>query len=269
MRRACRIAPVLFAAATPQHTANAQHAQIPANEKPIALFNGVDLKGWEGNIARFWSVANGAIVAKNNPADPLGPSSFLLTETRHKDFRLLCEVRLVKHWCHSGIAFRGRRFEYTPDPEQWPLERHAYQGPLLVVPGAAKNTVYGIFELYRRSWNEDAGNRAGGDGNWLVNIGDAGGVGSAHGWNRIELLCKGSRVRVALNGVEILDWIEPSPELIDAGPIGLQMHYVPIGEETEVHFRDLVISTCEQPGDNLITVDNGRQPLAAHDTSTP
>ena len=59
MRRACRIAPVLFAAATPQHTANAQHAQIPANEKPIALFNGVGLKGWEGNIARFWSVANG------------------------------------------------------------------------------------------------------------------------------------------------------------------------------------------------------------------
>ena len=78
-------------------------------------------------------------------------------------------------------------------------------------------------------------------------------IGSPHGWNQIEMLCVGARVRMAVNGRPLLDWTDPEPELIKAGPIGLQCHWMPVGESQETHFRGLVI--CEDPTeDRLITL---------------
>ena len=49
-------------------------------------------------------------------------------------------------------------------------------------------------------------------------------VGSLHGWNQIELLCIGERVRIVSNGVLVTDWTDPDPSLVAAGPIALQLH---------------------------------------------
>ena len=75
---------------------------------------------------------------------------------------------------------------------------------------------------------------------------------SLRGWNQVELLCVGARVRVAINGVCVTDWIEPEPSsMIAPGPIALQQHWMNIGEEQVVLFRGLVVS--EDPQDYLIT----------------
>src|SRR6185295_16711534 len=38
--------------------------KFPAGEKPAKLFNGNNLDGWEDQIEKYWSVNDGAIVAK-------------------------------------------------------------------------------------------------------------------------------------------------------------------------------------------------------------
>jgi hypothetical protein len=83
----------------------------------IKLFNGKDLKGWVGH-KHLWSVKEDYIDGLNT--QPIKVSTYLLTERKFSDFRLLATVKLVK-WqsdMHSGIAFWGRnapehKDEYT------------------------------------------------------------------------------------------------------------------------------------------------------------
>ena len=71
----------------------------------IKLFNGQNLEGWQGE-KKFWSVADGVIVGKN--LHPVKVSTYLLTERKFTDFRLLATVKLVRSEMHSGIALWGR-----------------------------------------------------------------------------------------------------------------------------------------------------------------
>ena len=52
-------------------------------------------------------------------------------------------------------------------------------------------------------------------------------VGHQHGWNKLEILAQGNRIRVVCNGTLIVDWRDPEPHRIRAGPIGLQCHSNP------------------------------------------
>jgi len=76
-------------------------------------------------------------------------------------------------------------------------------------------------------------------------------VGKQHDWNDLEILARGNRVRVAVNGVAVVDWRDPEPSRIKAGPIGLQLHSNMVPQE--VRFKDLVIETFPRE-DRLITV---------------
>lgn len=230
-------------------------ATFPLGEAPRALFNGSDLSGWIGKKGRYFSVNGaGSIVAKNNPADPLGPSTALLTESHHRNFRLLLEMRLVQSEMHSGIYFWGEQHSYAPPGYE--TEEFTYKGHLALVPGSnAQEGPWGLFDFYRRNWKEDRSKGSGGSGAMLVQdtLGMGMRVGSPHGWNQIELLCVGARVRMALNGCALLDWMDPSPELIKAGPIGLQCHWMPLGSTQETHFRGLVV-VDDPTEDRLITL---------------
>ena len=77
-------------------------AAFPASERPVALFDGSTLHGWTGKIGRYFFAENGSIVARNNSADPLGPSTALLTDRSFRNFRLVFEQRLVVSEMHSG-----------------------------------------------------------------------------------------------------------------------------------------------------------------------
>ena len=49
-------------------------------------------------------------------------------------------------------------------------------------------------------------------------------VGKQHEDNKLEILAQGNRVRVAVNGTQVIDWRDPLPDRIKEGPIGLQLH---------------------------------------------
>ena len=198
---------------------------VPPREgksETIKLFNGKDLKGWEGH-ENLWSVQDGVIVGKNT--DEVKVSTYLLTKRKFTDFRLTATVKLVQSEMHSGIAFWGRNA-----PEHG--DKYTYAGHLVMFPSG-----WGMFDLFGRN-------------GLPVDGGPAKKVGKQHDWNDLEILAQGNRVRVAVNGTQAVDWRDPEPKRIKEGPLGLQLHSNK--EPQEVHFKDLVLTTF--PEDKLTTV---------------
>jgi hypothetical protein len=195
---------------------------VPPREgksETIRLFNGKDLDGWEGHEA-YWSVRDGAIVGKND--GPVKVSTYLLTKGKYSDFRLTARVKLVESEMHSGIAFWGRLAPEQGDP-------YTYAGHLVMFPSG-----WGLFDLYGRRLLP-------------VDPAPAKKVGKQHDWNDLEILAQGNRIRVAVNGTPVVDWRDPSPERIQEGPIGLQLHSNKVPQE--VRFKDLVLTTFPPASD--------------------
>jgi hypothetical protein len=125
---------------------------------------------------------------------------------------------------HSGIAFWGRLAPEKGDP-------YTYMGHLVMFPSG-----WGMYDLHRR-------------GGLPVDGKAAKAVGRQHDWNDLEILAVGDRVRVAVNGVAVVDYKESKPELIAEGPIALQLHSNDGPQQVE--FKDLVLE--ENPKDDRLT----------------
>jgi hypothetical protein len=188
----------------------------------IHLFNGKDLTGWEGN-KKYWSVQDGVIVGKNE--NEVKVSTYLLTDRKFSDFRLVFEFKLAKSEMHSGIAMWGRVAPEQGDP-------YTYAGHLVMFPSA-----YGFYDLYGRKSIHNNANKARK-------------VGKQHDWNKMEILAQGNRIRFVVNGVLVSDWREPEPQRIKSAPIGLQLHSNKAPQEVE--FKGLVLETF--PEDRLTTL---------------
>ena len=191
----------------------------------IKLFNGKNLDGWQGH-EKYWSVERGVIVARNT--QPIKVSTYLLTKRHFSDFRLIAQAKLVKSEMHSGIALWGRVAPDHGDP-------YTYAGHLVMFPSG-----WGLYDLYGRTGLD-------------VDTKPAKRAGKQHDWNDLEILAQGNRIRLVVNGQQVMDWHDPQPELIKEGPVGLQLHSN--SEPQEVHFKGLVLTTF--PEDKLLTVSRG------------
>ncbi|MFM8579789.1 MAG: family 16 glycoside hydrolase [Planctomycetaceae bacterium] len=226
-------APELALSAGEQSSAGgwAGSISLPESERSrsVRLFNGRDFDGWEGHIDPYWTVDGGEIVGRNTAENAPKVSTYLLTKRPYRNFRLLFEGKLAQSEMHSGVSLWGRKFDKDG-------EASSYQGHLVMFPSG-----WGLYDLYRRnglSGDQQGKARAAADGR-------------QHDWNRMEILAIGSRIRLAVNGREVLDWTDPKPELCEEGPIGLQLHSNTVPQE--VRFRGLVI--VENPGDMLVTAE--------------
>ena len=137
---------------------------------------------------------------------------------------------------HSGVAFWGEVWPKADgkvtDPKADRSE-HTYKGHLVMFPSG-----WGMYDLFGRNGLPPSGV-------------PARAVGKQHDWNDIEVLAQGNRVRVAVNGTAVVDWRDPEPDRIKAGPIGLQLHSNSVPQE--VHFKGLVLETFPRE-DRLVTV---------------
>jgi len=197
----------------------------------IKLFDGKTLDGWEG-YTDLWSVKDGVIVSKNT--EPLKFSTYLLTKNKYSDFRLTFACKLLPgSEMHSGVCFWGVvKPDVSKDPEK-DRTKHTYAGHLVMFPSG-----YGMYDLFGRN-------------GLPVDGGPAKKVGKQHDWNDIEILAQGNRVRVAINGTQVVDWRDPQPDRIKEGPIGLQLHSE--SKPQELHWKGLVLETFPK-ADKLLTV---------------
>lgn len=230
MHHALRLSLSLFllaCAVTPAALADEKPAPVvPPREgqrETIELFDGKDLKGWVGH-EKYWSVKDGVIVGKNT--EPVPVSTYLLTERKFSDFRLIFDFKLAESEMHSGIALWGRVAPEKEDP-------YTYAGQLVMFPSQ-----YGFWDLYGRS-------------SIHKNADVAKPVGKQHDWNHIEILAQGNRIRFVLNGTLVSDWREPEPDRIHEAPLGLQLHSNKVPQE--VQFKNLTLETF--PEDKLLTVE--------------
>lgn len=219
----------LVALATIAHAAEpaadwSASVKFPAAEKPVKLFNGKDLEGWEGH-AQYFSVKDGVIVAKNGKDNAPKVSTYLHTKKDYKNFRLVFEGKLVESGMHSGIALWGKRHTVGD-------ETLSYQGHLVMFP-----TGWGFWDLYRRNGIYSDDGRAKKADN--------------KDWNKMEILAIQPRIRLAVNGQLVADWADPKPELCGTGPISLQLHSNKVPQE--VRFRGLILA--EDPVDEMVTVE--------------
>jgi hypothetical protein len=217
----------LLAAALPARAADDPKAPVvpprQGESKTITLFDGKTLDGWVGH-EKYWSVQGGEIVGKNS--ESVSVSTYLLTRDDYTDFRLTCKAKLVESEMHSGICFWGR-----VAPEKG--DDYTYAGHLVMFPSN-----WGMYDLYGRL-------------GLPIDPEPAKKVGKQHDWNDLEILAQGNRVRVAVNGVAVIDWRDPEPDRIKAGPIGLQLHSNTVPQE--VRFKDIVVETFPKD-DRLKTV---------------
>jgi hypothetical protein len=208
-----------------------QIAKLPTSEKPVHLFNGTDLTGWEGQIGKYFSVDDREIVARNTQENAPKASTYLVTKEKYRNFRLIFEAKLLtSDNMHSGVALWGKTVEKAGDP-------YSYMGHLVMFPSG-----YGYYDLYRRN------------SIYQDKQGLAKKAGKQHDWNRMEILAIGNRIRHVVNGKAVADWSDPKPELCQTGPIGLQLHANK--DPQEVRFRGLILTP--DPEDRLVTVDSDR-----------
>lgn len=179
-----------------------------------ALFNGKDLKNWNGD-PKLWKVEKDEIVGTTTADNPLKANSFLSTKKEYGDFVLRVKVKLINH--NSGIQFRSKQLpDYVLTGYQADVAMAKYFGMLY------REKAGGFMDYWKKlSKEEQAAVHA---------------ASKAGDWNEFEITCRGDKIKMVLNGKTTCDIKHPEGE--KKGVIGLQLHR---GDPMEVRFKDISI----------------------------
>ena len=175
----------------------------------VSLFNGTDLTGWVKVGNEQWTVENGVI----HGVAVTKEYGYLMTEKPYRDFhlslRFLCEGD-----GNSGVFFHTAFKPGTADVSQ---------GLQFEVDCTIMQHTGGIY----------------GDGrDWVVWPAPENETVVRKGeWNEYLLKVEGNRYVARLNGVQMIDFTDPSPKSSDGG-IALQLHS---GGQGNMKFKDIWI----------------------------
>jgi hypothetical protein len=193
---------------------------VLAEEKPVSLFNGKTLTGWEGETDKTWRVEDGAIVGGS--LDTMVPrNEFLCTTKSYGDFELKVTFKLLgdKAKANAGVQFRTKRIPkhhevigYQADVGQ------TYWGALYDESRRAKVLAGPTKEAMEK----------------IVKFDD---------WNEYKIRCEGPHIQLWLNGTRTVDYTEPDDKIERTGIIGLQIHG---GAKAKVLYKDIVIEELPQ-----------------------
>jgi|LakMenEpi03Aug12_release.lakeMendotaPanAssembly.Ray.scaffolds.fasta_scaffold116444_2 hypothetical protein len=192
-------------------------AVAPATRAAEPLFDGRTFSGWNGDTATTWRIEDGTIVA-GDAARPAARNEFLATDRSFSDFELALEYKLdCGQKCNAGVQFRTTR---VPNHH----EVIGYQAD--IGPGWDGS----LYEESRR-------------GRVLARAADdavqAALAKSRDGWNEYVIRCEGPRVRLSINGVQTVDYVEADPTVPREGVIALQIHGQMVGT---VRYRNIRIT---------------------------
>ena len=183
-----------------------------ANDDVTPLFDGKSLEHWEGS-KDFFRVEDGAIVGGSTQRDT-PQNEFLVFEDDFADFELSLEFKLVGEKTNSGVQIRSERI---PDHH----EMKGYQADL------GEGYWGALYDESRRNKilqapSKDTVEKA-------LKPGE---------WNKYRIRCEGPRIRLWLNDVLTVDYLEEDPSIPLKGKIAVQIHSGPPGE---AWFRKLEI----------------------------
>ena len=180
------------------------------------LFNSRTLDGWVAVNGGEWTIEEGVLIGRNGSnwtTNPEQSGSWLRTQKEYGDFVLDLEYAINTKG-NSGIHFRSA-LDKNPSFTGYEMQilDDAGREPRKSGTGA----IYDVVAPFR-SMSKPAGE-----------------------WNRVRIICEGQRIRIRLNGTEIVDH---SDDRSARGFIGLQNH----DAHSVIKFRNIRIR--ELPGDN-------------------
>jgi hypothetical protein len=191
----------------------------------ISLFDGVTLKGWDGN-PKFWRVEDGAIVGESTPENPSGNTYIAYRDVVAKDFTLKFEIKIEGN---GGSGFQYRSQTGLPWRRPIPANVTANVGPvnlawMMTGPQAdfwpsqiftgqfySENTPMGIV-AFRGQVVEGSGLGA---KRLMGTIGDRTALGNlvkANEWNQYTVIARGGTFIHIVNGQLMAVMIDDDPQ---------------------------------------------------------
>lgn len=183
---------------------------------PEKIFDGQTFRGWEGDTTNTWRIEEGSIVG-GSLQQAVPHNEFLCTRNSYSDFVLRLKFKLTGNegFVNAGVQFRSQRID---EPA---YEMIGYQADL-------GEGFWGC--LYDESRRKKI----------LVSP-DSVALAKAlipDGWNQYEIRAEDKRIRLYINGMEMVDYTEPDDSIPQSGLIGLQIHG---GGKALVYYRDITL----------------------------
>jgi hypothetical protein len=189
---------------------------LVAAGQPVALFDGKTFAGWQGDTNKTFRVEDGAIVGGSMQA-PVPQNEFLRTTRPYTNFVLRVKFKLLG----GPSANAGVQIRTKPIPNH--NEVSGYQADMgdpgwwgCLYDESRRNRVLAKSDT-------QAVNR-------VLQRGD---------WNEYVIRCEGKRIRLTLNGLQTVDYVETEPDIPDYGIIALQIHG---GPPSEAWYKDILIT---------------------------
>jgi hypothetical protein len=192
-------------------------------DEAVELFNGKDLAGWvaegateykeDGKTKSMWTVRDGLLVTAGK-----GFGFLRWDKQQFADFSLHVEYRMTAK-ANSGIGIRT--VPYDPDKTLATRPSFACYEVQLLDDAGQPATRYGSGSLYRYVAPK------------------ANPVKPAGEWNAVDVECVGPRIRITINGEQVLDVDQTTVEALKGKPL---KGYVCLQSHTnEVEFRNVRI----------------------------
>lgn len=215
----CLVAPLVT------YSAEANDANEPLLVSPAAidLLAGGTLDAWEIPSAR-WSLEGDSIVGHTG-AEKIQIPEWIYTKQRYGDFVFTCELRMTgDERRNSGIYFRVSTF---------PLEEQGARKTFEAPSGYEFDVVHPARVGYTGSLGDAYARPT------LRVFPDPSVVSQnfkPEEWNRLTIRARGNRLEYWINGIKVMDFIDPDSKGRREGTIGFQIHN---GSVMKVEYRKI------------------------------
>lgn len=214
-------------------------AQLPEESGMTKIFNGEDLKGWDGD-PRLWSVKDGVIHGETTAENATKGNTFLMFEDRDiKDFELRLSFR-CNAANNSGIQYRSKHATDEKTKNKWVVRGYQHEIRNEVDFPNISGFIYG--EGLGRGRICLVGEKAvieNGKKKVLETLIDQEGfkkLFKLDDWNEVVIIAKGNHVQHYMNGSLILDFTDAEDTALTEGLIALQLH---AGKPMWAEFKDI------------------------------
>lgn len=184
--------------------------------KRVQLFDGKTFRGWQGDTLHTWRIQEGALVG-GSLVKTVPHNEFISTTRSYSDYVLKLKFKLTGKdgFINGGVQFHSVRIA---NPS---YEMRGYQADI------GEGYWASLYDESRR--------------NKLLAVADKALVKQVlkpNDWNDYEIQSEGRRIRILLNGVQTVDYIEEDPSIPQSGLIAFQIHG---GGKAEVHYKDIYL----------------------------
>lgn len=225
-----RIATFLGLALVTNLLAAAEPIAAPAEPAGIkTLFNGKDLTGWSGD-SRLWSVKDGVIHGETTTENPAKGNTFLIwKEGKLKDFDLRLSFRCSAS-NNSGIQYRSKHITEGKVNNDWVVRGYQHElrnesklpnvAGFIYDEGGKRGRICLIGE--RVVWTAEGKKVEATD---LIDQAAFEKLFRLDDWNDVVIIARGNRIQHFLNGRQVIDFTDESPELaLKEGILAVQLH---------------------------------------------